>query len=109
MISCLSLVLSPSSGASMVMMIDNPQPNIVNIGVGLWPPLMGTFDYPPPFDDLNFVFDQRKVEIFQVSLFHMTYFNDPWTLSSPSAKMERTRHQGMAIPLSTTKVAYSIV
>jgi hypothetical protein len=29
-------------------MIDNPQPDIVNVGVGLCPPLMGTFDYPPP-------------------------------------------------------------
>jgi hypothetical protein len=37
----------PSSGVSMVPMIDNPQPNIVNVGVGLCPPLMGTFDYPP--------------------------------------------------------------
>jgi hypothetical protein len=32
----------PSSGVSMVPMIDNPQPDIVNVGVGLCPPLMGT-------------------------------------------------------------------
>jgi hypothetical protein len=38
----------PSSGVSTVPMIDNPQPDIVNVGVGLCPPLMGTFDYPPP-------------------------------------------------------------
>jgi hypothetical protein len=38
----------PSSGASTVPMIDNPQPDVVNVGVGLCPPLMGTFDYPPP-------------------------------------------------------------
>jgi hypothetical protein len=37
----------PSSGVSTVPMIDNPQPDIVNVGVGLCPPLMGTFDYPP--------------------------------------------------------------
>jgi hypothetical protein len=41
--------LEPSSGTSMVLMIDNPQPGVVNVGVGLCPPLMGTFDYAPPF------------------------------------------------------------
>jgi hypothetical protein len=102
----------PSSGASTVPMIDNPQPDIVNVGVGLCPPLMGTFDYPPPTDDVKYISvvpDQPRAEIFQVSSFHMTYFNDPWTLPSPSAMMEGTGHHGMAMPLSTTEVAYSIV
>jgi hypothetical protein len=90
----------PSSGASMVPMINNPQPDIVNIGVGLCPPLMGTFIYPPPPDDIKFVSNQPKVEIFQVSSFRMTYFHDPWTLPSPSSTMEGTGHHGMAMPLS---------
>jgi hypothetical protein len=38
----------PSLGASIVPMIDNPQPDIINVGVGLCPSLMGNFDYPPP-------------------------------------------------------------
>jgi hypothetical protein len=45
----------PSLGASTVPTIDNPQLNIVNVGVGLFPPLMGTFDYPPPFDDVKMI------------------------------------------------------
>jgi hypothetical protein len=100
---------NPSSGASMVPMIDNSQPDIINIGVGLCPPLMGTFDYLHPSDDVKFISDQPKVEIFQVSSFCMTYLNDPWTLPSPSTMMEGTRQQGMDMPLSTTEVAYSIV
>jgi hypothetical protein len=93
-------------------MIDNPQPNIVNIGVVLCPPLMGAFDYPPPFNNVKFisvVLDQPKVEIFQVSSFQMTYFDDPWTLPSPSAMMEGTGNHGMAMPLSAVEVVYSIV
>jgi hypothetical protein len=43
----------PSLGASMVPMIDNPQPRVVNIGVGLCPYLMGTFDYLPPQSDIQ--------------------------------------------------------
>jgi hypothetical protein len=46
---------NPSSRVSMVSMIDNPQPNIVNIGVDLWPPLMGTFNYPPSTDNVQYI------------------------------------------------------
>jgi hypothetical protein len=102
----------PSSGTSTVPMIDNPQPDIVNIGVCLCPALMGTFDYLPLFDDVKFISavpDQPKAKIFQVSLFHMTYFNDPWTLPSPSSTMEGKGHHGMAMPLFAVEVAYSIV
>jgi hypothetical protein len=99
----------PSSGASTVPMIDNPQPDIVNIGVGLCPPFMGTFDYPPPPDDIKFMSNQPKVEIFQVSSFRTTYFHNLWTLPSPSRTMEGTWQHGMAIPLYAIEVAYSIV
>jgi hypothetical protein len=66
--------LDPSFRASTVLMIHNPQPNVINVGVGLCPPLMGTFDYPPPSKDVNMisdVLDQPKDEIFKVLLFHM--------------------------------------
>jgi hypothetical protein len=93
-------------------MIDNPQPDIVNVGVSLCPPLMGNFDYPPPSDDVKLILvvsDQHRAEIFQVSSFRMTYFNDPWSLPSPSTMMEVTGHHGMSMPLSTAEVVYSIV
>jgi hypothetical protein len=90
-------------------MIDYPQLGVVNIGVGLYPPLMGTFNYPPPQGDFKFVSDHHKVEIFQVSLFRTTYFNDPWILPSPSTIMEGIGHNGISIPLSATEVAYSLV
>jgi hypothetical protein len=85
----------PSSGASTVLMIDNPHPSIVNVGVGLCPPLMGTFDYPPPSGDvkmISVVLDQPKAEIFLVLSFHTMYFNDLWILPSPSPMMEGTGH-----------------
>jgi hypothetical protein len=47
--------LDPSSGVSTVSMIDNPHPDIINVGVGLCPPLMGTFDYPPPTDNVHYI------------------------------------------------------
>jgi hypothetical protein len=99
----------PSLGVSAVPMIDNPQLGVVNIGVGLCPSLMVTFDYPPPQGDVKFISDHHKVEIFQVSSFCMTYFNDPWILPSPSATMDGTGHLGMSMPLSAAEVAYSLV
>jgi hypothetical protein len=100
---------NPALGASMVPMIDNPQPGVINVGVGLCPSLMDTFNYPPPQGDIKFISNHHKVEIFQVSSFRMTYFKDPWILPSPLATMDETWHSGMSMPLSTAKVAYSLV
>jgi hypothetical protein len=61
-------------GASTVPMVDNPQASVVNVGVSLCPSLMGTFDYPPPHSDVNFISTHHKVEVFHVSSFCMTYF-----------------------------------
>jgi hypothetical protein len=46
-------------------MIDNPQLGVVNVGVGLCPSLMGTFDYLAPQGDIKFISNHHKVEIFQ--------------------------------------------
>jgi hypothetical protein len=80
----------PTLGASMIPMIDNPQPGVFNAGVGLCPSLMGTFNYPPPQGDIKFISNHHNVYIFQVSSFCTTYFDDPWTLPSPSAMMDGT-------------------
>jgi hypothetical protein len=65
----------PSSVVSMVLMIDNPQLHIINVGVGLCPPLMGTFYYPPLTDNvqnISVVPDHPRAEIFQISSFRTT-------------------------------------
>jgi hypothetical protein len=90
----------PSLGVFAVPMIENSQPIVVNIGVGLCPYLMGTFNYPPPQGDVKFISDHHNVEIFQVLSFRMNYFNDPWILPSPSTMMDGTRHPTMSMPLS---------
>jgi hypothetical protein len=99
----------PTLGASTVPMIDNPQLGVINVGVGLCPYFMGSFDYPPPQGDIKFISNHHKVGIFQVLSFRMTYFDDLWTLPSPSAMMDGTGHLGMSMPLSAAEVAYSLV
>jgi hypothetical protein len=99
----------PALGESMVPMVDNPQAGVINVGVGLCPYLMGTFDYPPPHSDVKFISTHHKADIFHVSSFCMTYFQDPWTLPSPSDTMDATGHAGMSMPLSAAEVVYSLV
>jgi len=99
----------PALGASTVPMIDNPQAGVVNVGVGLCPFFMGTFDYPTPHDDVKFISTHHKAEIFHVLSFRMTYFQDPWILPSPSATMDETGQSDMSMPLSAAEVAYSLV
>jgi hypothetical protein len=70
--------IDPALGASTVLMIDNPQPGVVNVGVGLCPSLMGTFDYRPSQGDIKFISNHHKVEIFQVSSFRTTSFLPHW-------------------------------
>jgi hypothetical protein len=93
----------------MVPIVDNPQAGVVNVGVGLCPSLMGTFDYPPPHGDVKFISTHHKAEIFHVSSFCTTYFQDLWILPSPSTTMDATGHSGMSMPLSAAEVAYSLV
>jgi hypothetical protein len=64
---------------------------------------MGTFDYPSHYGDAKLVSvvpDQLRAAILQVSSFQTSYFNNPWTLPSPSTLMEGTGNPGMAMPLS---------
>jgi hypothetical protein len=70
---------------------------------------MGTFDYPPPHGNVKFISTHHKDEIFHISSFCMTYFQDPWIFPSSLATMDETGHSGMSMPLSTAEVAYSLV
>jgi hypothetical protein len=73
---------------------------------------MGTFDYPPPSNDVNLISvfpDQPRDAILQVLSFRKSYFHDPWNLPSSLDSMEGIGHLGMDMPLSTVEVAYNIV
>jgi hypothetical protein len=92
-------------------MIDNTHPSIFNLDVGLFPSLMGTFSYPLPLGDVKIILvvpNQPRAAILQVSLFRMSYFNDPWILPSPLTSMEGKGNPSMAIPLFAAEVAYKI-
>jgi hypothetical protein len=58
-----------------VSMTDKPQPGTINLGVILFPYLMGNFYYPSPSNDVRFISvvpDQPKAAIFQFASFRMS-------------------------------------
>jgi hypothetical protein len=66
---------------------------------------MATFDFMEPIHHISSLSIRSSSSIGSVP-FHTSYFKDPWTLPSPTMSYEGHSHIGMAMPLSTTEIAY---
>ena len=82
-----------------------------NIGVGLYPSLMGSFDFTTPIlsvkSFLIYAINQvsRDQEIIEQS-FKTNYLSDPWTLPKSDTLVDGEEMKGMASPLFAAEVAY---
>jgi hypothetical protein len=85
--------------------INNSQPTIENIGVRMYSSVMGTFDFVAPIHHI-YAMSSRFASSMRSIPFRTSYLNDPWTLPSSTESCEGQSHTGMAMPLSTTKIAY---
>jgi hypothetical protein len=88
--------------------IDNSQPTTEDIGVRMYSSLMGTFDFVAPIHHI-YAMSSRSASSMRFVPFHTSYFNDPWTLPSPTMSCEGQSHIGMEMPLSVTEIAYQVV
>jgi hypothetical protein len=73
---------SMTNMGSIVPLIENSQMTTKSIGVGMYPSLMGNFNFSTPISYINvvLVFYQQSsssIPMTQVSSFQMTYFKDP--------------------------------
>jgi hypothetical protein len=96
------------SSNTLIPMINNSQLTTENIGFGMYSSLMGTFD----FSSLNhhiYSMSSRSISTRRSIPFCTPYFNDMWTLPSPTSYCEGHSHASMAMPLSTTKIVYQVV
>jgi len=91
-----------------ILVIENSQSAIKNIGVKMYSSLMGTFNFAALIHHV-YAMSIRPVLIERSILFRTSYFNAPWTLTSPSLSCEVQSHVGMAMPLSATDIAYQFV
>jgi hypothetical protein len=89
-------------------MIDNSRSTTENVGVGMYSSLMGTFDFPTSNHQV-YAMSSKLVSTGRSIPFRTSYFNDPWTLPSSTLSCEGQSHDGMAMSLSTTEIAYQVV
>jgi hypothetical protein len=85
--------------------IDNSQQETENVGVGMYYSLMGTFDFSAPNHQV-YAMSNRPVSTRRSIPFRTSYFDDPWTLPSPTLSSEGQSHGGMAMPLSVKEIMY---
>jgi hypothetical protein len=69
---------------------------------------MGTFDFTTSSHHV-YAMSSRPVSTGRSIPFCTSYFSDPWNLPSPTSSCEGQLHNGMAMPLSTTKITYQAV
>jgi hypothetical protein len=89
-------------------LINNSQPTTKNFGVEMYSSLMGTFNFMPPIHHV-YAMSSRPISIGRSIPFHTSYFSDLLTLPSLTSSCEGQSHVGMAVPLSTMKIAYQVV
>jgi hypothetical protein len=94
---------------SIVPWIENSQLETESIGVGMYPSLMGTFNFPSPVSYIcatlvDYQKSSSPTPVTRVVSFKASYLQDPWVLPSPSDSVEGHTHVGMAMPLSAAEV-----
>ena len=96
---------SKASSRGSIPIIDHSQLTTENIGVGMYPSLMGNFSCVAPV--LMIGSSLGKTSTLSSSVpFRTSHMEDPWTLPSLSNLSEVSIPVEMDMPLSTTMVAY---
>ena len=85
---------------SDIPLIDNSNKESPNIGIGLYPTLMGTFNLPPP--EVCIISRVENTSSGRQISFKTSYLSNPWNLPNLDDKISTS----MVEPLSTTKVTY---
>ena len=93
--------VNASSGAS-IPIINHSQLETKNVGVGMYPSLMGTFSCPTPILMIGYSFGGDSSSLSSMS-FRTTHMEDPWILPSPSTLSVPIETN---VPLPTIMVAY---
>jgi hypothetical protein len=89
-------------------MINNSQPTTENVSVRMYSSLMGTFDFVAAIHHINAMSNRSALSMRSIP-FHTSYFNDPWTLPTPTMSCEIQSHIGMTMPLSMIEIVYQAV
>jgi hypothetical protein len=97
-----------ASPGQSIPVIDNSRPTTENIRVGMYSSLMGTFNFSASNHQV-YAMSSRHVSTGRSIPFRTSYFDDLWTLPSPTLPCEGQSHAGMAMPLSTVEITYQAI
>jgi hypothetical protein len=101
-------VIPNASVGPSIPMVDNSQPKTENTSVRMYSSLMGNFDFMSLIHHV-YAMSSRPVSSERYVPFRASYFNDPWSLPSFTTSYEGQSHDGMSMPLSTSKITYQVV
>ena len=99
-----NLSVNASSGSS-ISIIDHSQPTTENVGVGMYPSLMGTFSCPVPVLMIGSSLGRASTSLNSVS-FRTSHMEDPWILPSPSTSSDNSMPTETDVSFPTTLIAY---
>jgi len=88
--------------------IDNTTRVTESIGVGFYPSLMGTFNFPTPVLYVGSSFDvpEKASNVSVIESFKTKYLNDPWVLPNPSESIDDNVNSDSAPILFAAEIAY---
>ena len=96
---------SIESSGSTIPTIDNSQLTTENVGVGMYPSLMGSFNIIAPIMMIGSTLGIASSSLSLVP-FKTMYLEDSWTLPPLSILNEDTRPTKLEMSLSTMEIAY---
>jgi hypothetical protein len=92
----------------LIPMIDNTWQATEDIGFRMYSSLMGIFDFMAPIHHIHSISNKSSSSMSSIP-FHTFYFNDTWTLPSPTMSFKVQLHIGMEMSLSITEVVYQAI
>ena len=99
---------SSASSGPTILTIDNYHVTTKNVGVGIYPSLMGSFNSLAPILAINTTHSGVTSPL-SLLQFCTTYLDDPWNIPSLSTLNKDTIPTRAEMSLSTSKVAYQAI
>jgi hypothetical protein len=97
-----------ASVGSSVPMIDNSQQETKDVGVKMCSSFIGIFDFVAPIHHIHAISIDSSLSMRSFP-FCTSYFNDPWSLPSPTMSYGCHSHIGMEMPLSVAEIVYQSI
>lgn len=100
-----------SLSGSNILSIDKSHQVTENIGVGLYPSLMGNFNIASPvlFVGSSSTSVKKEAPVSMIQSFKTNYLDNPWVLMNPSNMREECQYPETVLPLFATEISHQVI